>query len=61
MCRWWGTPYKAYVIEDSPKEKQKKEEEEKVEYYLVQPGDQWVPVGQVSPHLPLVWDRDERR
>ncbi|ODH41028.1 hypothetical protein ACO22_01479 [Paracoccidioides brasiliensis] len=53
MCLCWGTPYKAFMIEGPKKEKEKekekaKEKEEKkdenVQFYLVQPGDQFVPV-----------------
>ncbi|EDN02599.1 predicted protein [Histoplasma mississippiense (nom. inval.)] len=48
MCMWWGTPYKAYVIEDAPKkdkeeEKEKEKEQEKdVTFCMVNPGDQFV-------------------
>ncbi|PGH01123.1 hypothetical protein GX51_05439 [Blastomyces parvus] len=49
MCLWWGTPYKAYVIEDAPKKKKKDEEGENengnVQFIMVNPGDQFVPVG----------------
>ncbi|EGC46987.1 conserved hypothetical protein [Histoplasma capsulatum var. duboisii H88] len=42
MCMWWGTPYKAYVIEDAPKKDKEKEEEKDVTFCMVNPGDQFV-------------------
>ncbi|OJD28398.1 hypothetical protein ACJ73_00207 [Blastomyces percursus] len=58
MCMWWGTPYKAYVIEDAPKKK-KDEAEDVVEeegngnaqFIMVNPGDQFVPIGPVSGRI----------
>ncbi|KGQ00683.1 hypothetical protein PAAG_12652 [Paracoccidioides lutzii Pb01] len=49
MCLCWGTPYKAFMMEGPKREKEKEKEkedkkDENVQFYLVQPGDQFVPV-----------------